>query len=434
LGDVGQAEALLLQAEAHLLSKMPDATGSAVAAAEEAVASCSEGEARLGAWAQLQVGSGYLAEGRHEEALRAAQEAKAAFQKLGSSEGQAASLIEVCIPALLAASGSAGGESPLGAALEARSIAREAKDSRLEALALRSLAAVQLHMGQAAESLVSFGEALSLFRCLDRDRQAEAATQRAAVEAHLAAGDLDGALEAEREALRLFRDLRDSSAEASSLRGLAELHVGRGQLKEASEAAEAARELLQELRDWQAELEVLERLIFTLKGQGALDKALRAAQRCLVLRRERGRSEAPEVARALCTIAGLRISLSQVEEAVEAGRAAEAIFKRLGDQKGEADVLLDIVARVELLKGEPDLAVLAAEQAAALSKAAGDAISEAKALEVAASQYVATARHAEALRLLGEAAGRFRSAGEQLAECRMLTVAVDAHLAAGHAA
>ena len=38
---------------------------------------------------------------------------------------------------------------------------------------------------------------------------------------------------------------------------------------------------------------------------------------------------------------------------MEAGKAAESIYTRLKDQAGEARVLLEIVAKLEVLKGEP---------------------------------------------------------------------------------
>ncbi|CAE7298913.1 unnamed protein product [Symbiodinium natans] len=139
----------------------------------------------------------------------------------------------------------------------------------------------------------------------------------------------------------------------------------------------------------------------------------------------------PQVANSLCEIAELSIAVDEVIEATEAGQAAESIFKRLKDYKGEARVLLEVVAKVEMLKGRPDVAQLAAKNAASLLRAHFDSVGEAKALTVLAEQLVSASHHEEALEVLGEAAIRFRKAKENNALAEMLIAGVSVHLDVG---
>eukprot|EP00434_Breviolum_minutum_P010902 symbB.v1.2.009613.t1/scaffold587.1/size188863/3 len=120
-----------------------------------------------------------------------------------------------------------------------------------------------------------------------------------------------------------------------------------------------------------------------------------------------------------------------VDEASEAGKTAESIFKRLKDTEGEARVLLEVVAKVEMLKGEVDVAHLAAKQAAMLYRSKGATSGECKALKVLSEQHVSAGEHEEALEVLGEAAVRFRKSNEQISLAEMLIAAVTVHLDVG---
>eukprot|EP00930_Biecheleria_cincta_P096521 TRINITY_DN88354_c0_g1_i1.p1 TRINITY_DN88354_c0_g1~~TRINITY_DN88354_c0_g1_i1.p1 ORF type:complete len:1538 (+),score=383.34 TRINITY_DN88354_c0_g1_i1:19-4632(+) len=420
----GEVQALLLESDAWRLSRSPGGADSALVAASSAV-KLLDGGSEIKAWAEFRIASAQQLKGSCEEALRTGEAVQAAFDRLGRADGQVAVVLEVIVPAFRDSRQPQRAKEAARSALE---VAKRARDVLLEATALRGLASVQLHAGEVQDSLRSAKEAAALLH-RDGARRAEAMTHRAMVEAFLTAGEIDHAINAEREALTLFRELRDLACEAGSLRGIAEICLGAERLAEVVEAAEKAAQLLQELRDEAAESEVLERLLFVYKLQQRYPDALRIAGRRLEMWRER--HVAPQVAGSLCDMADLYISAGRIEEATEAGQTAEGIFRRLQDSQGEARVLLDIVAKVETLKGQPAMAQLAAQQAAKLSNATGNADMESKALELLASQLISAGELAEALRGLEEAAIRFRSQGHQLAESRMVASAVNAHLDSG---
>eukprot|EP00435_Cladocopium_sp_Y103_P057057 s53_g19.t1 len=192
------------------------------------------------------------------------------------------------------------------------------------------------------------------------------------------------------------------------------------------EEVEEARQLAENVQGEQA---FLSWLVSSLRSCRRYGDALRYSKRQMELWRQE--EELGEMAKSLCEIAELCITLDQVEEATEAGRTAESIFKRLKDSQGEARVLLEVVSKVEMLKGEADVAHLAAKQASILYQREGMTSGECKALKVLSEQHVSAGEHEEALQVLGEAAVRFRKCNEQIPLAEMLIAAVAVHLDVG---
>ncbi|CAE7250801.1 unnamed protein product [Symbiodinium sp. CCMP2456] len=252
---------------------------------------------------------------------------------------------------------------------------------------------------------------------------------------HLGVGALQIAPElktAEAEvSLQRFRKHGDVQTEAAvtALREAAQLAWSTRRLEEGLRAADEARQLLQERRDREGELDFLSWTICALRRRRNEAEAMRFARRRLELYRQM--QMLPQVASSLCEIAELSLALDEVIEATEAGQAAELIFKRLKDHRGEARVLLEVVAKVETLKGRTDVAQLAAKNAASLLREKCDSAGEAKALTVLADQLVSASHHEEALEMLGEAAIRFRKAKEHTALAEMLIAGVTVHLDVG---
>eukprot|EP00439_Symbiodinium_sp_Y106_P057122 s100_g8.t1 len=231
--------------------------------------------------------------------------------------------------------------------------------------------------------------------------------------------------------LQRFRKHGDAETEAAvaALRQAAQLAWSTRRLEEGLRAADEARQLLQERRDREGELDFLSWTICALRRRRNEAEAMRFAQRQLELYRQM--QMLPQVASSLCEIAELSLALDEVIEATEAGQAAELIFKRLKDHRGEARVLLEVVSKVETLKGRTDVAQLAAKNAASLLREHGDSAGEAKALTVLAEQLVSASHHEEALEMLGEAAIRFRKAKANTALAEMLIAGVTVHLDVG---
>ncbi|CAJ1438482.1 unnamed protein product [Effrenium voratum] len=291
----------------------------------------------------------HLAQGETEAAAQCAEEAMTVLK--GNKDGEASASLALAL--------SAEPKTGLGHAMTALSSFKELGDKQMEASTLTALANIRLALGELTVAEASLRDALRIFREIKdvEGEQAAVATLLEVASAREGAEKAPAAVCKERAAY--YKSKGDKLGEGQALRSLAEQLLG---VQEAASLASEALSLLQEAGD--------------KKGQAA----------------------------ALQTVALAQHDWAKAEEALK-------ISESLGDEASQVDQLLTLSS----LLGEPELARAKAAQARQLAKKLSDLPGQGRAGHAEAAAALKLGRQEEALALAKEAAEMLSGAAQGMA-------------------
>ncbi len=246
-------------------------------------------------------------------------------------------------------------------------MARAAGQPTLECAAFNGLGTVDFEQGLIVEARRHYEAALALARHIGHRRWQGSLLGNLGI-LHASVGHMDEARAHAEEALVIARELGDRPREGNTLSNLGMLHWTQGRLDAASNACQAALVVARELGHARLECVVLCNLGLVRDALGQVaqaqlhfENALTVARR-IVDRRAEGQ---------VLGYLGLAQARQQRFDAARIGlEAGQAILREVGDQIS-LGVLLCNRAEAEWLAGQPEAALAARHEAAALAAAAG---------------------------------------------------------------
>ena len=243
-----------------------------------------------------------------------------------------------------------------------------------------------------APALERFEIALSLAKKNNDDRHAIMIMSNIAV-VKTYRGEIRQALDVLAESVRLKEKLRDSAGEIVTLNNIALLQFRIGDVLAALTTARRALQLARSIDDWRGiatELEAIGGFYYNIRR---FDDALQSCRDAVAASRK---TDLRVQARNLNSLANVCEALKNLTEERAALTEALEIFRKLGDQDGEASALYSLSTCLNL-SGETAQAQAAAEQARAEFHAAGDAEGEGMVLEYLGETLEQAGRSAEAM-------------------------------------
>lgn len=287
------------------------------------------------------VGDGAGADELIDKAEELAEEELARFKDLDDARGQASMLLSLA-EAGCAFRGSGKRDDALAAAEEARAIFHEIGDCKMEALASQMISEVLYRKRNVRGSKQAAEEAIDLYKSID-DKKGQAQAIHVMASADVRAGALESALRSGRKALKLQQEAGDKKGQVSTLISMAEWHLQREDNRGAKSAAEAAIGLLQGLVTakassmWAAAMGMMaESYLVTNEWKQALEIAEQGVDRF------RSSGEKKEHIRMLQHMIHAKSIGGDTEGALEAGYEALNLAREVGDKKVESVVLEEI--------------------------------------------------------------------------------------------
>ncbi len=242
-------------------------------------------------------------------------------------------------------------------------------------------------------ALDALRNAYRLFTTLkDQRRMARALSDMALI--HESLGDYDDATRVQREALDIVRTLKDKHLEANALSNLGTLSWRQGRYKDALRLQNEALAIWTELGDEDWIAFALERIGLVYRWQGNLTGALKKKQEALSRYEKLGRKD--RVTTTLADIGSLQLLLSDMSSALETQELVLDQFRQRKDRAGEARALASIGA-VHLGRGDFPKAVMFLTRALKMHEALGDRASMASARINLAKTYVDLGMFAKAM-------------------------------------
>lgn len=410
-GAVGQARATRLAARIRLAEE----------AQEEALELC---RARLQrscsrpaeAILRLALAEVHGAMERPREALRDAEAALRIARELKDQAGVAASLQAVANANLRLGSNVA---------------VNRAKELAEEALALhrafgeaKEESAVLLIISRAhalkQEQEEAYGAAESALAAARRAgcKRAEATAQREIANVLLGARlELDMALQAAEDAVRLSSEIGDLPGEIASRHVAASAFVQNERIPDAMDSAETALSLARELKDRRHIKEAMEVVVQLRVGDVQTDKALEAAQEELDLAKEDG-SDPRRILVALQRVAALQFALEDADGALKTAEAAVAVDCG-GDRKAGAWGL-QLMAEVQLTTKRYEEALASANKALAVLQEERDVRAVASILQMTFELHAEMGNESEAIRARQALRLAYQAAGWKDEEAALL--------------
>lgn len=337
-----------------------------------------------------------LAQGSLPAALEKAQAATEALK--GNKDGEASALLAVALS-------TAEPKVALGHAMSALASFKEAGDKQMEASTLTTIANLRLSLKELSVAEAAVKDALRIFREIKdlEGEQAAEATYLDIASAREGAGNAVAAVCRDRAAY--FKSTGDKLGEGQALRQLAEQLLG-ADGKEAVECSTEARKLLQQAGDKKAEVSALHTVALAEGDETKLEEALKISQSL--------GDESSQVD-LLVSLSALKL---QGDAAAAKSRAVEAqtLAKKLSDTSG-AGRASHACASACLVLGQ-------AKEALQMSKEAADLLSTNPAARgLALCTAAAAADAAEACELLRQAVPFFGAAkdarGEAVAKLQL---------------
>lgn len=275
------------------------------------------------------VAQGHLREGEGEEALKAATDVQAQFQKLGDKSGVADALRLVvsayCCQHMT--------QQATDKAAEELGRFKKAGDKRGEASMKLALGEVQLSKYDAGAALDLMEEALAISRGIS-DKRMEATIQLGISNAEDKKSNPKDAIRAAQAAQELFAEAKDKRGQANALHALAEKSLKTDLAEEALQAAKAALALFNSLEDQRSEVAVLETLVDIQIARGDSREAHRIASEALELCRKIGNKKGESVA--LCKSVNAYLERGDYGAALRQARDGKRQFFSEGHKKEEA--------------------------------------------------------------------------------------------------
>lgn len=345
------------------------------------------GNKKMQAWEANFLAKWYLMMERPREALAPAKEAARLFRELGYGKGwQPESQGTVC-KALM---GVANVRAALRTAKAGVEQFRAMGDKRAEVLALENL--ICMHM----EGFASYEQ-----------------------------GDLESALKAATDGVKLCQELKDKKWEANMTHNIAQAAFRLGDLQRALEAVTACAVIYDEIGETADRAVVLQTAVEILLARGEAQAALDVAKEIRRLHRDNGRVR--REAGAMLLVAQVHLARGEKDQAMQLAQEAQAAFQKDGDRRGEA-MCWAVICEVRNSSGEKDDAIRASRTMQALFQQAGDKKSQAYAAQTSAGLFAAKDSAEDALRAAQEALALARASGDDRAEVEMLNLVAQSTL------
>mmetsp|Transcript_66160 Transcript_66160/g.171650 ORF Transcript_66160/g.171650 Transcript_66160/m.171650 type:complete len:1146 (-) Transcript_66160:170-3607(-) len=356
---------------------------------------------------------------RKDEAMIAAEEAKAAALEAGDKEREAEACRSI-VRTLAAQDYLTKAEQTLKEAED--DVAQGPENQKVAAILLLAAADVRLEQARLKQVHRLTEQALTVF--------AEAADKKwMAVALELKATAFSGGekvemcLDAAGKALDLYRELGDNRREAAILRTISRACASKGDASQAIKKAQESQALCRELSDHKGEAAALECLAgaYLAKRDGAetaLDMATRSVRICRQIKDARGEVAGLQIA------VNAHMAMRDVEEALRVAKEAVEAARRDGDV-GSIGSTLEMVINIHLQSELPQKALLAAEEEVALACESGNPQRQAIALQKVASVQAVRDQPKEALKKAEEARELLKKSGEKKAEAAACIVVAD---------
>ncbi|CAE7396890.1 TTC28 [Symbiodinium sp. CCMP2456] len=254
------------------------------------------------------------------------------------------------------------------------------------------------------------------------DSKTEALAWHCACLAHAAAGQKLDAIKAGRQALTLAREVRDVEVIGTALQALMQAN---GEEEKAASIAEEelmmAKKVGDRRREAYAQLKMAQAMISQDRPRDALRRATEAAERLKEMGDLKGEAKATQL------LVELQCQARRAMEASRTAKEAQRLFKEAGDMKGCVGVL-QILTSLHLEAGDPHAAIQAARDQVKLFREAGFKEEEASATLGLAEMTQQTMGPRDALRLAKDAASMFSTAGDLAGQARALAQVAQMHL------
>ncbi|CAE7251499.1 TTC28 [Symbiodinium natans] len=254
------------------------------------------------------------------------------------------------------------------------------------------------------------------------DSKTEALAWYCACLAHSAAGQKLDAVKAGRQALTLAREVRDVETIGIALQALMQAN---GEEDKAASIAEEelmmAKKVGDRRREAYAQLKMAQSMIAQDRPREALRRATEAADKLREMGDLKGEAKATQL------LVEIQCQARRAMEASRTAKEAQRLFKEAGDMKGCVGVL-QLLTSLHLEAGDPHSAVQAARDQVKLFREAGYKEEEASATLGLAEMTQQTMGPRDALRLAKDAATMFRTAGDPAGEARALSQVAQMHL------
>jgi len=326
-----------------------------------------------------------------KEAALAADVAKGAKDQRG-----AVAALQALAAANLRFGSSGGPRKAAQAAEEALALARALGDAKEESEALLKLSKVRLAK-QEFETAYSQCEQAVAAAQRSGCRRTQALVQREMAALLLVArAEMETAVEAVEEAIRLSSEIGDASGEIAARHVAASLYIQDDRLLDAMETAEAALALARELKDRRQIKEAVDLVVQLRAGDGQTESALEAAQEELDLVTAGDTSDPRRELAALQRLVSLQLTNEDVEAATKT--AEKALQLEFGDDKKVEGFAMQLMAEVHLNARRYEQALASATKAQRLLQGEGDIRAVSNVLQLIFDLHAETGNESEALR------------------------------------
>lgn len=363
----------------------------------------------------------YFAQGRFSLVAAMAREARAFSSPTPAHMAEARELSAALLACAKARNAATEGAQAVQPAQEASKLRERMGDPKGAALAACEEAKAYHSMKAQAATRKAALNAVALAKeaC---DSKTEALAWHCACLAHAAAGQKLDAIKAGRQALTLAREVRDVEVIGTALQALMQAN---GEEEKAASVAEEelmmAKKVGDRRREAYAQLKMAQAMIGQDRPRDALRRATEAAERLKEMGDLKGEAKATQL------LVELQCQARRAMEASRTAKEAQRLFKEAGDMKGCVGVL-QILTSLHLEAGDPHAAIQAARDQVKLFREAGFKEEEASATLGLAEMTQQTMGPRDALRLAKDAASMFSTAGDPAGQARALAQVAQMHL------
>lgn len=290
----------------------------------------------------------FLAQGQLSEALEKAKAAQEALK--GNKDGEASALLALALT-------TAEPKVALGHAMAALSAFKEVGDKQMEGSVLTTIANLRLSLKELSVAESSVKEALRLFREI-KDAEGEQAAEATYLDIAKAKDGASNAMTVVcRDRAAYFKSTGNKLSEGKALRQLAEQLLGKTK-GEAAECSTEARKLLKEAGDRQGELSALHAVALAEGDKAKVEEALKISQSL--------GDESSQV-ELLVSLSAFALQAGDAQGAKTKALEAQALAKKLGDGLGAGRASHAAASTLLALKQSKEALAMAKEAAELLS-------------------------------------------------------------------
>jgi len=358
-----------------------------------------------------------------EEGAECAKQARALFSQLGSKKWEAEALNVLSFCASKRGNGKGDSQEALALAGEARELAFDIGDRRLEGQCLHYAAAAHAAAGDLDEALRIADEALDVYLEL-KDKRFEAFELIAMARWHLQAGNFDGAISDAEDALEIYQQVK-SSKEVYALSLVFSAHLEKGDRRRALRTAREGVKRLKAKGDTMGHAFALDLLVTAYMEAGQADDALDAAQRALSFFQDAGNRRME--AKMSSAIAALYLRMSKSDRSLQYAEDAAMLYRETGAGTTEKTEALFNICESHIQRKDPASALMAAEEMRAHFQKEGDTQGEAVACLVIGQLSLTINRPDDTIANAAKAQALASGEGQQLGEAAALRLMAEGH-------